>query len=73
MYEPRRSTLQLCSDDTAILGAPNATTNVNQGTGTQQNSSQNGGYGNSQYNAGKQNFHYHGGPPSQGKPQMRNA
>ncbi|GAB7335905.1 hypothetical protein MBLNU13_g08157t2 [Cladosporium sp. NU13] len=42
--------------------------NTNQGSGTQYNATQAGGYGNTQYNASQQHFHYH--EPSRPQPKQ---
>jgi hypothetical protein len=70
MSEPQGSTLPLRLANTAVLGASNATTNINQGAGNQSNYTQAGGHGNIQYNAENQTIHHHGSPRSQGEPQM---
>jgi hypothetical protein len=74
MSEPQGSTLPLRNrlTDTGVLDASNATRNINQGAGTQNNYTQAGGQGNSQYNAEHQTFNYHGAPPPQGESQVGN-
>jgi len=46
--------------------APDPVSNINQGSGTQHNSTQ-GGHHNNQYNAKVQNFHRHDRAPHEGE------